>query len=432
MFTNIVFFLRGEKSEFKKTLIKTKLSKRMKHILTIVALLCITITNAQITFEKGYYINNSDEKVEGFIKNIDWKNNPTSFEFKASLSSDPITLSIKNVSEFSVLNSSKFERHKVKIDRSPNGLDQLGYKREPDFKDETLFIKVLVENEAVLYRYTDMNLTTFFYKKDGSLYTLVHKRYFDVNNDLNENNFYQQQIASNLSCSNNKMPNPENIKYTATSLTKYFKAYGNCTGTSSNTIIEKTYENSFNVKVIAGVQTTSFSVDSNTRRTADFGSNVGFVPGIELEYLLPFNAQKWALFLDVRYQSYEAENANGIISSTLNPTVIGFDKASYSGVDTSIGFRHYFLINSTSKIHLGLNYAIDFITDTEVIYEDAQDLITSTATGVLGISAGYTFDKFTAEIRYHTNRNSLGNEFLFNQSDYSNLTFSLAYRFASF
>lgn len=404
----------------------------MKHILAIVTLLFVTIANAQITFEKGYYIDNSNEKIEGFIKNIDWKNNPTSFEFKASLSSDPITLSIKNVTEFSVLNSSKFERHKVKIDRSPNGLDQLGYKREPDFKEETLFIKVLVENEAVLYRYTDMNLTTFFYKKDGSLYTLVYKRYFDINNNLNENNFYQQQIASNVSCTNNKMPNPENVKYTATSLTKYFKAYGNCTGTSSNTIIEKTYENSFNVKVIAGVQTTSFSVDSNMARSFDFGSDVGFVPGVEFEYLLPFNAQKWSLFLDVRYHSFSGDGVTEVQNLVTDEVLFRQTEASYKAFDVGIGFRHYFIINSTSKIHLGLNYAIDFITDTEVTYEDAQDLITSSATGVLGISAGYTFDKFTAELRYYTNRNSLGNEFLFNQSDYSNLTFSLAYRFATF
>lgn len=33
---------------------------------------------SQVTFENGYFIGENTEKTEALIKNVDWKNNPTS------------------------------------------------------------------------------------------------------------------------------------------------------------------------------------------------------------------------------------------------------------------------------------------------------------------------------------------------------------------
>lgn len=52
----------------------------------ILVLALITISQfdsyAQIIFENGYFINELNQKVECFIKNIEWRNNPTEFEYK--------------------------------------------------------------------------------------------------------------------------------------------------------------------------------------------------------------------------------------------------------------------------------------------------------------------------------------------------------------
>lgn len=37
---------------------------------------------SQINFEKGFFIKNSNEKIECLIKNNDWNKNPTDFEYK--------------------------------------------------------------------------------------------------------------------------------------------------------------------------------------------------------------------------------------------------------------------------------------------------------------------------------------------------------------
>ena len=47
---------------------------------------------AQISFEKGYFINNANQKTNCLIKNQDWKDNPTEFEYKLDENSESIKL----------------------------------------------------------------------------------------------------------------------------------------------------------------------------------------------------------------------------------------------------------------------------------------------------------------------------------------------------
>ena len=57
---------------------------------------------SQIIFEKGYLINNSNEKIECLIKNNDWKNNPETFEYKLSENSEPAIADVKSAKEFGI------------------------------------------------------------------------------------------------------------------------------------------------------------------------------------------------------------------------------------------------------------------------------------------------------------------------------------------
>ena len=57
---------------------------------------------SQVEFEQGYLINNDGKRLECLIKNVDWKNSPTKFQYKLNENSEPITASIDGVSEFGV------------------------------------------------------------------------------------------------------------------------------------------------------------------------------------------------------------------------------------------------------------------------------------------------------------------------------------------
>ena len=57
-------------------------SSKMKKYFTLAILFCsLTTIIAQTTYEKGNYIDNTGIQIDGYIKNIDWKDNPVSFEF---------------------------------------------------------------------------------------------------------------------------------------------------------------------------------------------------------------------------------------------------------------------------------------------------------------------------------------------------------------
>ena len=100
-------------------------------------------TNAftQIKFEKGYFINNQNQKIECLIKNSDWKNNPTSFDYKLDENSEVKTNSINNAIEFGIYNFSKYIRADIMIDRSSVYIDKLNYNRNLTFNEERLFLK---------------------------------------------------------------------------------------------------------------------------------------------------------------------------------------------------------------------------------------------------------------------------------------------------
>lgn len=59
----------------------------LKQFLFLIIFSITSISNAQINFEAGYYINNSNTKIEGFIENIEWLDNPTEIKFKSNLES---------------------------------------------------------------------------------------------------------------------------------------------------------------------------------------------------------------------------------------------------------------------------------------------------------------------------------------------------------
>lgn len=59
---------------------------------------CYTFhASAQIRFEPGYFIDTANQKTECFIKNVDWKNNPTRFDYKLSENGELKTAEISKV-----------------------------------------------------------------------------------------------------------------------------------------------------------------------------------------------------------------------------------------------------------------------------------------------------------------------------------------------
>lgn len=307
---------------------------------------------SQINFEKGYFINNSGGKIDCFIKNIDWKNNPTTFIYKLSENESPKTATIEIVKEFGVNNISKYSRAKVNIDRSSELAGKLSTHKTPDFNEEQLFLKILVEGKANLYYYEDGNLRKYFFYNDNSeIEQLVFKSY-NVGGTIHKNNHFRQQLLNSLKCNTISKNDLEYINYKKKELTNLFVKYNECNNSEFTEFEKKQKRVAFNLNIRPGINQSSISYYNvaTNRQKVDFDSEISFRIGIEAEIILPFNKNKWALIVEPNYQSYKSE----IKTETQTIT------ADYNSIQIPLGVRHYFFLNNDSKIFVNGSFALDF------------------------------------------------------------------------
>lgn len=374
---------------------------------------------SQISFEKGYYIDNTNQKTNCLIKNIDWKNNPTEFEYKLSENSESKKASIKSIKEFGIDNISKYVRSIVNIDRSSEILDDLINDRRSTFKEEELFLKVLVEGKANLYLFEDGNLRKYFYNKGNTaIEQLVFKFYKTYNNEIGKNNRFKNQLWNNLKCPNFKKAKVENLDYQMNDLIDFFVEYNECVSEKYINYEKKQKRDLFNLNVRGGFNSSSLSILNSVSisRDTDFGNEFGFRFGIEAELIMPFNKNKWSLIIEPTYQYFKSEK------EISNQSV----KADYKSIEFPIGIRHYFFLNENSKIFINGSFIIDLSNNSIIDFSSGTDLEIDTTTN-LAFGIGYKHNnKYSLELRYHTRREIL-NSYNFWSSDYNTLSVIFGY-----
>lgn len=383
----------------------------MKKFCLLTGLITINSYYAQIKFEKGYLIDNSGTRKEILIKNQGWLNNPVNFEYKTDESSEIKKESINNIREFSIDGEQKYIRANVMIDRSSSNLNSMSYSKAPDLKSETIFLKYIIEGKATLLYYEDGGLRRYFYSIEKSEpEQLIYKPYYIDEGSIGYNEDYKKQINDHLKCETASV-SLQNINYSTKDLTKIFNQYNQCSGEQSvNYSIPDTKKNLFHLNIRPGITFSSFDTTHQFIYTSvknDFGSYTSFRIGLELEYILPFNKNKWAIIAEPTYQYYKG-----------NKEIIEYENTSfeyrylttinYKAIEVPIGVRHYFFLNDHSKIFLNAAYAIGINLKSSLKFDKTEFDISSGYNFVFG--AGYKYNnKFSAEVRVGTSRSLLRN-----------------------
>ena len=367
----------------------------------LVCLFSITSISAQITFQKGYFINNQNSRTECLIKNLDWKNNPTKFDYRLSSDGEIEKLTIEDIKEFGVYNESKYIRADVKADLSSTELNSLNFSNNSNFENKTLFLKVLIEGDANLYYYEENQVFKFFYSttENPNIEQLIFKITRTSNDLLKEKHQYRQQLMASLKCFSIKESEFKNIKYYKQDLFELFKNYNICKKSDY-----KIFENKANrttklhLNIRAGVSNNSFNyITSNTLRNNDFGSQFSPRIGLEIEMPLNFNNGKWAILMETTYQSFKKEND---IIPSVNPIDVSVN---YNYVELALGARHYMFLNNNSKIFFNISYVMDIVNNSSIVFStNTRDELPKD--NVIGLGVGYRYKKFQIEYRYHTKK----------------------------
>lgn len=368
----------------------------IRMLILILSIFISTYSYAQITYEKGYFINSEGVKVDCLIKNSGWDFNPDSFKYKTSENGDVMTGEASGIKEFGFENGVRYKGAFVEIDLSSDQTDRLTSNRVPEFTKKQLFLKELVGGESPLYIYKDGNVTRFFYLlKDNTIKPLVYKRYYVSESKIRAYQRFKQQLLNHIECGDITENDIKSLKYTILSLTNIFREYNKCL--NSNIDFENSLRNKtqINFSVKPGVQygnieyKTDPSAFSN-EESFNFGSTFGFRLGAEVEFILPFNKNKWGIFLEPAYQSYKSKNPSENFSIT------------YKSIEIPLSMRHYFFINDFSIfINAGGIYDIPF---NSIINENTE--ISSSVNLLYGI--GFSFkEKYSLELRRNTVRELL-------------------------
>jgi hypothetical protein len=410
----------------------------MKKIITLLILGCCSLGFSQIKYEKGYYIDNNNNRVDGLIRNIDWKNNPNKFSYKSDENAEAKTIALSEAKEFSILNTSKFIREKVNLDISSELLHNMSMDSLPEYKEDTVYLKVLVEGKANLYVFADDISKKFFYQKDQSDVTpLVYKRYIKVNGkrekdngNMGKNETYKRQLWTDMGCNLEMKKKINTIDYNEKALVKYVKGYNVCEGDVIEEISDKKKEPSVVLAIRPQMALSSFKFDNSqiTNSEYNLGSNIGFGIGLEAEYTLPFNNKKWGLIIEPSFKFYSFDkdfSGRAIGGGNRNITL------NYTAFEIPVGVRYHFFINDKSRIYInaGYQFNVDMKANLEVDEGKADLDLKSSNNAVFGI--GYKYNRFSFEYRINTNR-SLTPNYTYWNSTFNSMSFILGYSFTKF
>lgn len=389
----------------------------MKKLFLMLFIAFPLLSIAQIKFEPGYFIEN-ESKTECLIKNIAWKNNPTSFEYKLNEADDIKTKNISTVSEFNINESYKFIRTTTNVDRSETALDRLDNSKQPKWNTETIFLKVLVEGKITLYQYEDSNFIKYFFSTENDAKTeqLVYKEYL-VDGGVAENNFFRQQLYNLMKDDKFTISRFENLKYKKSDLVKLFAEYNGNSGTKMKNLSEKQNNGKLNLRFTPGITFNSLDVlNDASNYKLEFGSKISFRIGAELEYILPFNNNKWSLFIDPNYKSFKLDRMKGNQSLS----------ASYKALEVPMGVRHYMYLSDKSRLFIDATYAASLKIGNNYIRYGYTELEVSNISSV-AFGLGYGYERYSVEARYTINYNVLN--YVYWRSNFDTFSIILGYKF---
>ncbi|WP_205635393.1 hypothetical protein [Flavivirga aquatica] len=221
-----------------------------------------------------------------------------------------------------------------------------------------------------------------------------------------------------MKCPDFKISKVESIDYKKNDLIRFFIKYNECNNQEFKNFEEKQKRDLFNLNIRPGFNSSSLSIENKytNSRSTDFGNELSFRFGVETEFIMPFNKNKWAILIEPTYQYFKSEKE-------LATTHV---KVDYKSIELPFGVRHYFFLSENSKIFINGSFIFDFSSNSTLEYDPGQDLKIKRRNN-LAFGLGYKYnDRYSIELRSQINREVLSDYLSWN-SNYSTLSVIFGY-----
>lgn len=192
-------------------------------------LLFPSLLQAQSAYEKGYFIDLKNQKVDCFIKPEAWSAHG-SLTYLLSYKDQPQTKPLGELAEISIQGLFKLKRAKVQLDISGDESPLLSYTQDPEWHTEELFLWTLVDGNTSLYVYEGGGLKRFFITKaNAPIEPLVYKKY-RTTSGINLNESFKQTLFERVNCGDSLFTYFTALRYDEQTLIKHIVAENNCAG----------------------------------------------------------------------------------------------------------------------------------------------------------------------------------------------------------
>ncbi|MEM8899693.1 MAG: hypothetical protein AAGC85_16380 [Bacteroidota bacterium] len=213
------------------------------------------------------------------------------------------------------------------------------------------------------------------------------------------------------------------MDYREGELVEIFMEYNSCSLSEATNYVQKENRDVFDLNIRLGINATDISINSTApgfSNQNNFGNQVNFRGGVELELYLPFNKNRWAFLFEADYFTYQAEVP---LQAT---TAQNLGRLDLKYIEVLIGVRYYYALNENQKLFANLSYALYFDRNSSLVFGTQRIGIKNADSWLFGL--GYKHNnKYQVEVRYSNVSPFFYLNEVFFQTDYSQLTFTLGY-----
>src|SRR5690606_16806217 len=154
------------------------------------------------------------------------------------------------------------------------------------------------------------------------------------------------------------------IEYQQRELEKLFMEYN---GVEESKQDQKNNKGKINLKVTVGAAIAKLHMQQLVSgEHYNFSDKTIFAGGAELEYILPFNNNKWSLFINPNIQFYKNNYKQDVYEADIN----------YKYLQIPVGVRHYMYLNNKSGIFINAAYVFSGNLNSEMIYSRREIPVT--------------------------------------------------------
>ena len=395
-------------------------------LLFALLLFCLLFTSAisaQNIYESGYFIDNDGNRKECLIKKISWKNNPTEFTWKKTISSSPSIGKINDYKEFGVGQDYIFKRYIMKFDLRGDNVGKSTKSENPELKIKKVFLRVILKSEASLYQYSENDVHRFFYTSKDTPYPdlLIYKTYYipDDSKKVGKkvipkaNTQFREQLQQHVNCGGQ---DATELEHSQRDLKNYFADYNNCRGVKIEYVLKRKISQT-KVGLIGSLDFVSFShpVEFNPNQLVVYDDVLATKYGIYLETFIPFYKVDLSFFLESTYRAFSTQQNNA--AGTIAPLSLD-----YKSINVALAPRFHIYLSSDFELFFEGGLSADHDLGTESVFNSVEKITLDYFYG-----GGFGVGRFKVGYRIYSDKNIAKSETLSTSLSDSKLSTSSFY-----